>query len=127
MRCRINFESDPISLTIIAADGYEHLKLEDVGHNGIIEVGIGEIIEGLETEKNESNQTLKELQIPYDQVELILKKVWINCWREFTNRYYYKGEPMSGVYISTETMTDDEIFEIIKTNFDKWIESNLPN
>ena len=40
MRCRVNFETDPISLTILAADGYEHAKLDKTGQDSILEVGI---------------------------------------------------------------------------------------
>ena len=42
MRVRINLKSDPISLTILAADGYEHKKMDAVGHDGIVEAGIVE-------------------------------------------------------------------------------------
>ena len=39
MRCRVNFKSDPISLTIIAADGKEHALLD--AHEGhVIEAEI---------------------------------------------------------------------------------------
>lgn len=51
MRCRINLESDPISLIILSADGFEHGKLDCVGHDGIVEVGIGGIIERTRSEK----------------------------------------------------------------------------
>lgn len=40
MKCGINYDTDPISLTIIAADGYEHKKLDEVGHGNIIDIGI---------------------------------------------------------------------------------------
>ena len=40
MRVRINMKSDPISLTILAASGYEHKKMDEVGHDGIVEAGI---------------------------------------------------------------------------------------
>ena len=42
MRCRINYDTDPISLTVIAAYGFEHDQLDAAGHNGIIEVSIVE-------------------------------------------------------------------------------------
>ena len=42
MRVRINLKSDPILLTILAADGYEHKKMDEVGHDGIVEAGIVE-------------------------------------------------------------------------------------
>jgi len=45
MKCRINLDSDPISLIILAADGHKHAKLDNIGHDGIIEVGIENIIE----------------------------------------------------------------------------------
>lgn len=53
-------------------------------------------------------------------VRNLLKKAWIHCWKKF-NDTYYKGEPMSGIYIKTDTMTDDEIFKIIKGDFNNWI------
>jgi len=40
MRCRINYNTDPISLTIIAADGKEHQYMDKIGHDGFIEVVI---------------------------------------------------------------------------------------
>ena len=40
MKCRINLDSDPISLIILSADGYEHAKLDGGGHDGIIDVDI---------------------------------------------------------------------------------------
>ena len=52
----------------------------------------------------------------------ILKKAWIQCWRTFNNTYY-KGESMSGIYVKVETMTDNEVFEIIKDEFNKWFKS----
>ena len=45
MRVRINLKSDPISLTILSADGYEHKKMDEVGHDGIVEAGIGGVVE----------------------------------------------------------------------------------
>lgn len=40
MNCRINFQSDPISLNIIAADGKEHLILDAIGDGNFVEVEI---------------------------------------------------------------------------------------
>ena len=40
MKCRINYQTDPNSLTIIAADGQEHQFLDRVGHDGLLEVKI---------------------------------------------------------------------------------------
>src|SRR5919108_4732154 len=34
MKCRVNLQSDPISLTILAADGQEHQQLDAAGHDG---------------------------------------------------------------------------------------------
>ena len=36
MLCRINLETDPISLTIIAADGLEHTVLDKEGHDALV-------------------------------------------------------------------------------------------
>ena len=41
MRCRVNLKSNPISLTIIAHDGYDSMKLEAAGHDGLVDVGLG--------------------------------------------------------------------------------------
>jgi len=46
MRVRINMKSDPISLTILAASGDEHKKMDEVGHDGIVEAGIIEKDQG---------------------------------------------------------------------------------
>ena len=40
MKYRINYDTDPISLTIIAADGKEHQYMDKIGHDGFIEVVI---------------------------------------------------------------------------------------
>ena len=40
MRCRVNFQSDPISLTIIAGDGKEHGLLEEIGDGNFVEIAI---------------------------------------------------------------------------------------
>ena len=53
-----------------------------------------------------------------------LKQAWIGCWREYHDTYY-KGEPMSGIYVKTETMTDTEVFEIIKNKFNEWAKDVL--
>ena len=36
MKCRLNLTSDPISLTILAADGDEHKQLDAAGHDGLV-------------------------------------------------------------------------------------------
>ena len=38
MLCRVNLETDPISLTIIAADGFEHTELDKEGHDALVNV-----------------------------------------------------------------------------------------
>jgi len=40
MRCRVNLQSDPISLLIIAAEGKEHMFLDTLGDGGFVEVEI---------------------------------------------------------------------------------------
>ena len=40
MRCRVNLQSDPISLLIIAAEGKEHMFLDTLGDGGFVEVVI---------------------------------------------------------------------------------------
>ena len=45
MRCRVDLTTDPISLRVLAADGYEHHKLDEIGQDAIVEVGVGAIIE----------------------------------------------------------------------------------
>jgi len=40
MNCRVNLASDPISLTILAANGEEHRQLETTGHDGLIAVAL---------------------------------------------------------------------------------------
>jgi hypothetical protein len=40
MLCRVNFQSDPISLIIISAEGKEHQFFDAVGDGGFIEVEI---------------------------------------------------------------------------------------
>ncbi len=40
MKCRINLQSDPISLIVIAADGKEHQWLDAIGHEGFVEVAL---------------------------------------------------------------------------------------
>jgi len=40
MRCRINYDTDPISLTVLAADGKEHQFMDAIGHDGMLEVSI---------------------------------------------------------------------------------------
>ena len=40
MRCRVNLQSDPISLIIIAAEGKEHMFLDTLGDGGFVEVEI---------------------------------------------------------------------------------------
>ena len=55
MRVRINLESDPISLVVLAANGYEHDKLESLGNEAIVEVVLAAIgNDGLD--KNASNR-----------------------------------------------------------------------
>lgn len=50
------------------------------------------------------------------------KKIFIHCFRLFSNKLYYKGKPMQGVYVKVEDMNDDEIFEIIKPQYEKYLE-----
>ena len=57
MKCRINLDSDPISLTILSADGYEHAKLDGGGHDGIIDI----VIKG--GDGSTFNQSLQPLEI----------------------------------------------------------------
>ena len=38
MKCRINYQTDPISLIVIAADGQEHQFMDRVGPDGFLEV-----------------------------------------------------------------------------------------
>ena len=63
MKCKINYDTDPISLTIIAADGYEHRELDIIGNNGFIEV---EIIDN--TPKKTSEPSYNSLQHPGGRV-----------------------------------------------------------
>jgi hypothetical protein len=47
MKVRINLKSDPISLTILSANVYDHKKMDEVGHDGIVEAGIEKAAEQL--------------------------------------------------------------------------------
>jgi len=40
MKCRVNLQSDPISLIVIAADGEEHQHLEAIGNDSFVDVDI---------------------------------------------------------------------------------------
>ena len=46
MRCRINYQTDPNSLTIIAAEGKEHQYMDKVGHDGLLDIVIMPTQEG---------------------------------------------------------------------------------
>ena len=48
MRARVNMDTDPISLTVIAADGLEHKTLEDM-KDKIVEVAL--VIKADDSEK----------------------------------------------------------------------------
>ena len=40
MKARVNLKSDPISLTVLAASGIDHMAMEKVGHEGIMDIGV---------------------------------------------------------------------------------------
>jgi len=64
MKCRINLDSDPISLIILSADGYEHAKFDGGGHDSIIDVDIrGGPCLRMKVDDSTFNQLLQPLEI----------------------------------------------------------------
>jgi len=110
MRCRINYQTDPISLTIIAAEGKEHQYMDKVGHDGFLDVTIEPIQEQVGSKEKAIERREEQAGIGMFEYRTCIYEPYLGGWM---------NEEIEEQFINRMAKEDSRLY------FERWIKERI--